>query len=106
MGAVVGAELLLEREAELAALERLVSEAAAGEGRLALVEGSPGIGKTQLLAAARERAAAAGMRCLTARGCDMERAWSYGVVRQLYEPAVARLAEAERAELFAGAASL
>jgi DNA-binding CsgD family transcriptional regulator len=99
-------QALLERDVELAVLERSVAEAAAGDGRLALVEGLPGIGKTKLLAAARERTAAAGMRCLSARGCDMERAFSFGVVRQLFEPLVARLEEAERAELFGGAAGL
>src|SRR6185437_6193703 len=95
--------VLLERDAELAALDGLV---AAGDGRLLLVEGSPGIGKTRLVAEARDRAADAGMRCLSARGCDMERAFSFGVVRQLFEPLVARLDEAERAELFSGAAGL
>ena len=45
--------LLLEREAELAALEAMLDAAQSGDGRLVLVEGSAGIGKTRLLAEAR-----------------------------------------------------
>jgi DNA-binding CsgD family transcriptional regulator len=98
--------VLLERETELALLDRVVGEAVAGDGRLGLVEGPAGIGKTRLVAAARERAASAGMQTLSARGSEMERAFPFGVVRQLFEPAVARLGAAERAEVFAGAAGL
>ncbi|HEY7343764.1 MAG TPA: AAA family ATPase [Ktedonobacterales bacterium] len=50
---------LLERERELAALDALLGEIAAGQGRIALVTGEAGIGKTSLverfLAQARER---------------------------------------------------
>ena len=68
-----------------------------GDGRLGLVEGPAGIGKTRLLAAVRALAADAGMRCLTARGGELERAFPFGVVRQLYEPALASAPPAERA---------
>ena len=60
--------LLLEREAELAALEAMLGAAQSGDGRLVLVEGSAGIGKTRLLAEA--RALAAGGRV---RGSDRAR---------------------------------
>ncbi len=50
--------LLLEREAELAALEAMLGAAQSGDGRLVVVEGSAGIGKTRLLAEARALAAA------------------------------------------------
>jgi hypothetical protein len=46
---------LYERDAELAVFDRLLDDAAGG-GRLVLVEGPPGIGKTRLLAEARRRA--------------------------------------------------
>ena len=39
---------------ELAALERLVADAAEGRGRVALIEGPAGIGKTRLLAEVRD----------------------------------------------------
>ncbi|HEV2811912.1 MAG TPA: AAA family ATPase, partial [Solirubrobacteraceae bacterium] len=53
---------LLEREAEVAELEEAVAAARAGAGRLVVVEGPAGIGKTRLVRAAREGSARAGMR--------------------------------------------
>ena len=49
------ADVLLERDRELAPLDALVDGAAAGEAGLVVVEGPAGIGKSRLLAAARER---------------------------------------------------
>jgi len=77
---------LLERERELAELERLVMDAKAGDARLALIEGPAGIGKTQLMGELRRRAAAAELRVLSARGSELEREFPFGVVRQLFEP--------------------
>ena len=77
---------LLERERELAELDALLLDAKAGEARLALIEGPAGIGKTQLVAELRRRGEAAGMRVLAARGCELEREFPFGVVRQLFEP--------------------
>ena len=59
---------LLEREAELDALQTVICEAAAGQARVVVVEGAGGIGKTRLLAEARALAAQAGLRVLSARG--------------------------------------
>ena len=100
--AVAGQELL-EREGELGVLGTLVAQAAGGDGRVGLIEGPPGIGKTRLVAAARRLAAEAGMRCLSARGGPMERAYPFGVVRQLFEPVLA-VGAGERGEVFAGPA--
>jgi predicted ATPase len=100
---VTGAELL-EREAELGVLETLVGQAACGDGRVGLIEGLPGMGKTSLVSAAGRLAAAAGMRCLSARGSPMERAFPFGVVRQLFEPALAA-GPGNREEMFAGPAA-
>ena len=97
---------LFERGAELERIARLVSECAGGDGRMAVVEGPAGIGKTRLLGAAAGLAADAGMRVLRARAGELEREFSLGVVRQLLEPALAGAGEAERAELLAGAAHL
>jgi DNA-binding CsgD family transcriptional regulator len=82
--------ILLEREAEVARLAAAIAEAAAGDGRMVLVEGAPGIGKTRLLAEARRLAEPAGFRVLTARGGELEREFAFGVVRQLFDHAVAR----------------
>src|SRR5262245_4824880 len=88
---------LLERERELAALDRLIAGAVDGRGRVALIEGPAGIGKSRLLAEARERAG--GMTVLTARCGELERDFSFGAVRQLLEPV------ADRERLLAGAAA-
>src|SRR3954451_10235537 len=96
---------LLARETELAAIDSGLHEAQDGEGRLLVIEGPAGIGKTRLLRVARERATAAGMPVLSARGSELERDFPFAVVRQLLEPVVAGVDEDRRAELFAGTAS-
>jgi tetratricopeptide (TPR) repeat protein len=96
---------LLEREAELEAIETLIGAAARG-GRLLAIEGPPGIGKTSLVAEAKGRGQEAGMQVLGARGSELERSFAYGVVRQLFEPLLAGVPKKERAELLAGAAAL
>jgi DNA-binding CsgD family transcriptional regulator/tetratricopeptide (TPR) repeat protein len=96
---------LLERDAELAALDALIG-GASGWGRLLAIEGPPGIGKTALILEARSRAQEAGTQVLGARGSELEVTFSFGVVRQLFEPLLAQLAEVERRELLAGAAEL
>jgi predicted ATPase len=70
-----------------------------------VVEGSAGIGKSSILSEGRARAAAAGMTVLTARGTEIERSFSYGVVRQLFERLLAQSDEAERTRLLAGVAA-
>jgi DNA-binding SARP family transcriptional activator/DNA-binding CsgD family transcriptional regulator len=97
---------LLEREHELGQLDRLLDAAREARGRLALVDGPAGIGKTRLLEEARERARATGLTVLTASGGELERDFGFGIVRQLLEPALARASAGVRDELFAGAAGL
>ena len=80
---------LVERETELAALRGLVNAAAEGNGRLAAIEGSAGLGKTRLLAEARAMAEELGFRVLRARGGELEREFDFGIVRQLFEPLLA-----------------
>lgn len=55
-GRLAAASPLLERGAELAEIDALVNDARDGAGRLVLIEGPPGIGKTRLLAETREHA--------------------------------------------------
>jgi DNA-binding CsgD family transcriptional regulator len=98
---------LLEREAELTAVAALLDTGAPSlRGRLLTLEGPPGIGKTSLLQETRRRAQRAGLDVLGARGSELEASFSFGVVRQLFEPFVAQLPESERAELLTGAAEL
>jgi DNA-binding CsgD family transcriptional regulator len=97
---------LLEREGELAQLGALLEAVREGAGRFALVEGGAGIGKTRLLAAAREQGQEAGLEVLHARGGELEREFPFGIVRQLFEPGLAGPSEAGRDEILSGAAAL
>jgi tetratricopeptide (TPR) repeat protein len=81
---------LLEREAELAAIDSSLRATAAGEGGPLLIEGEAGAGKTALLEEGVRRAEALGITTLRARGGEYEREFPYGVVRQLLEPALDR----------------
>jgi DNA-binding CsgD family transcriptional regulator len=100
----VGAHLL-ERTDELALIDAALQAALDGRGALTLVEGPPGIGKTELLAAAAARARERGMRVLTARGGELERSFPYAVVRQLFEPVVSGCDAGSRDRLLSGAAA-
>ena len=101
-----GGARLLERQSELALIEDRIGAATEARGSLLLIEGPAGIGKTELVNAARERAAAAGMEVLSARGGELERSLGLGIVRQLFEARLAAAPAAERRKLLAGAASL
>jgi DNA-binding CsgD family transcriptional regulator len=96
---------LLERDAELAVLDEQLDAAAAGHGSLVVVEGPAGIGKTRLLAAARERARARGFEVLQGRGSPLERDVQFGLVRQLIERPIALASPAERDRLLSGPAA-
>src|SRR3954469_1886306 len=95
---------LLERDGEVEELTAALEDARGGTGRLVVIEGAAGIGKTRLLRVVREIAEAIGMRVLAARGTELERDFPFAIVRQLLEPAVAAAEPARRAELLAGAA--
>jgi DNA-binding CsgD family transcriptional regulator len=101
---VAAAEQLVERETELEVVRAAVRNAAAGAGRLLVIEGPAGIGKTRLLLAARESADEGAMHVLHARGSELEREFPYGLVRQLFEPALAEAQDDERSALTSGAA--
>ena len=105
-GRLASETVLLERDAELDAVVDALGSAQAGAGRLLVVEGHAGIGKSALLAAARRHAPDVGMEVLAARGSRLERELSFGLVLQLFEPALGKAAPAEREELLAGAAAL
>src|SRR5690242_3135768 len=96
---------LLERDAELHAIERCLAMARDGAGGLVVIDGPAGVGKTALLRAARTLATRNGMRVLDARGVELERAFPFGVVRQLLDP-VLRDPARDAGDLFAGAARL
>jgi DNA-binding CsgD family transcriptional regulator len=95
---------LVERDAELAAVEGVLG--AIQGGRLLAIEGPPGIGKTALIAQTKALGRVAGMQVLGGRGSELEHSFSYGVVRQLFEPFLATMPTHDRAELLAGPAGL
>src|SRR5689334_9068596 len=101
-----GRLLLLDRENDLAAIDNSLAEAQEGAGRIVLIEGPPGIGKTALLDELRRRASERDIAVLTARAGELERGFGFGVVRQLLEAPVVGADRAERARLLAGAARL
>jgi DNA-binding CsgD family transcriptional regulator len=99
------AAVLVEREHELAEIDRVLADTLAGEGWLHTVAGPAGIGKTTLMRAARQRAMRAGLTVFAARGGELEGAYPYGVVRQLFEPVLRTATPSRRARLLAGAAT-
>src|SRR4051812_9951227 len=94
---------IVERDNEIGLIGMLLGDAIASEGRVALIEGPAGIGKTRLLAEARAQAPGLGMAALSARGSELEREFPFGVARQLFESALADPARRDR--LFSGAAA-
>ena len=98
--------MLLERDAELAAVGTALDRALAGSGSLLLIEGPAGIGKTALLDHARQLALERGMRVQVARGGTLERDLAHGVARQFLEPPIRAASEQQRAALLSGAAAL
>jgi predicted ATPase len=97
---------LLEREAELAALKAMLDGVRGGDGRLVVVEGSAGIGKTRLLAEAKALAQEAELEVLSARAGELEGEFAFGIVRQLFEAPLAAASPDRRSEMFSGAAEL
>jgi DNA-binding CsgD family transcriptional regulator len=95
---------LLERDAVLARIDDRVRDAIAGDGSLLVLEGPAGIGKTRLVMAAGRRGRELGLQTLSARGSELERDFTYGLVRQLFEAPVVAASPPQRAELLAGAA--
>ena len=89
MSGAAATEPLLERSEELGRSSRRLPRPAKGGA---------------LLGAARSAAAESGMRVLRSRGTELERDFAFGVVRQLFEPALAEASTVERADLLQAAA--
>lgn len=97
--------MLLERESELASIDRAIASATDGAGAAVVVEGQAGIGKSALLDEVRRRAADAGLTVLSAQGAPLEQDFGFGVVRQVYEPVLRRATDGQRHALLDGAAA-
>jgi DNA-binding CsgD family transcriptional regulator len=97
---------LVERERELERIEALIAAVEDGAARVLVLEGPAGIGKTSLLAAARERARGEALHVLGARASELERGYPFGAVRQWFEPTLAAASPAQRSRLFEGAGAI
>jgi DNA-binding CsgD family transcriptional regulator len=97
---------LLERDRELAQIQSLLSSAAAGSGRLLVLEGPGGIGKSTLLDEARRLALGLELNVLRARGDELERANPFGIATALLESPFLRGRDDVRRRLLAGPAAL
>ena len=80
---------LLDREAERAALDSLLEDVRAGRGRVLVVRGEAGVGKSALLDYAIR--VAAGMRVARAVGVESEMELAFASVHQLCAPLLDRL---------------
>ena len=96
---------LLERDQQLALFGEWLADARRGRGRLALVLGGAGLGKSSLLDRARALARESGVATLSARGGELEREMPFGIARQLFETPMRRLPESEQSIVFSGAAT-
>jgi len=82
---------LLGRRAECEALDGLLTDVLAGRGRVAVLRGEAGIGKSALLGYVSDRVA--GWRVATAVGVESEMEMAYSGVHQLCTPLLDRLEE-------------
>ena len=78
--------MLLGRDVERAAIERLLADARVGTSGVLVVSGEAGIGKSALLAYA--EATAGGMRVLSARGSEGEASIPFGGLLELLRPVI------------------
>lgn len=92
----------LERDEEIARIEAALDDAAAGNGRVLVIEGNAGIGKTHLIGATRDLAAERGFGRLRATGDELEAALAWGVVRQMVERSISRYSGEIREAILAG----
>ena len=96
--------MLVGRADELERLDDLMAGVGSGAGSVVLVEGPAGIGKTALLAEGAQRARCCGFSVLRGIGAELERGYSFGVVRQVFASVVG--GSLDSAALFEGAARL
>lgn len=97
-------DLLRERHAEQAVIGSAIRSVADGDGRVLLVQGPPGIGKSTLSTFAAMLARGQGYIVLRARCGELERESDFGVVHQLLGGLLARARPDQRHRWLAGAA--
>jgi DNA-binding NarL/FixJ family response regulator len=80
--------VLVGLDDELSVITRTTASARQGRGGLVIIDAAAGSGKTALLDAVVGRERERGMTVLHARGSGLEADFAFGVVRQLFEPAI------------------
>jgi DNA-binding CsgD family transcriptional regulator len=93
---------LLERELELDLLAGALAAAKDGNGRVVVVEGSAGLGKSALLDFAAARASATGFAVAQARGLEMLSPVPWSIALSLTGPALAGHSSSARRKLLSG----
>ncbi|MGA5699003.1 AAA family ATPase [Peterkaempfera bronchialis] len=101
---VGGSTVLLERESAHNLVAAALLAAQAGRGSMLLVRGPLGIGKSALLESVNELGSRLDALTLRANAASMEHDFSFGVVRQLLEPALSRASPADVERWLSGAA--
>jgi DNA-binding CsgD family transcriptional regulator/tetratricopeptide (TPR) repeat protein len=96
--------VLVERDAELAAIERRLAQTREGDGGVVFVEAHAGMGKSRLLTVAGDLAREAGMQVAGAQGTRLEQDFPFGLAIQLFEPRWISADAAERERLLQGPA--
>jgi DNA-binding CsgD family transcriptional regulator len=79
-GPLLAERALRGRRSELAVLEALTASAREGAGRIAVLEGPAGIGKSRLLLEARQRAASEGVTVAFGRADELDQVTPWGVL--------------------------
>jgi predicted ATPase len=88
--------VLLGRSRQVEEIGQLLSDARARRGRALLVSGESGIGKTALLACAREIACDAGIEVIQAVGVEAEAKLPFAALGEVAGPLLDHLGELER----------
>lgn len=96
--------VLVERDAELAAIEERLAQVRNGRGGVVLIEAHAGMGKSRLLSVAGDLARETGMQVAGAQGTRLEQDFPFGLAIQLFEPRWISTDAAERERLIQGPA--
>ncbi|MDC0768177.1 helix-turn-helix transcriptional regulator [Streptomyces sp. HD] len=81
-----GHSVLVERDAEMAALVDVLAQVGQGKGGVVILNAGPGVGRTALLDEFLCKAAESGARVCAATGSSAEQDVEYGIVGQLFPP--------------------
>lgn len=94
--------ILVGRDAQVAALQRCIEEAAGGAGQTVLVSGEAGVGKSRLVREASKRAAEAGLRVVQGNCFEPDRALPYAPFLDVLRGLLASWTDEEARRALAG----